>query len=399
MASSTFYRVSLFLSSLVWNFIFIIFICSAEEADPYLWLENPNDQAVQEWISKQTARFEEYHSSNPYVEDIKEELWKLKNRIFYGNFIRSGDNYLFTQLRPGDDQYVLCMQKGLEGKQDLLIDPNQWENSPSALVDFSPSPDGNYLAYSYAENGSDWMTWKIMHSDTRELLTEAIEKIKFSSISWSADSRGFYYSRFDEDDLHGVYYHLLGTPQTEDQLIYRKGENYFYVPSVSSDGEFLLIQIFTGSSSPNSYLCMNLASADEPPFELIPLDGFSYSFVWNKGSKFYFRTNKDAPRGKLIRIDLKEPGSPVITDSIAEREQILENVVPLGEFFLASYLKDVSAQLLFLIPMEIRSERFPYPVMELYVYMADALISKRKIRPHFCLHQFHSTKDDLSLCF
>ncbi len=302
--------------------------------DPYLWLENSNCVDTQDWLVEQQAKFEKYQLSNLYTQEIKTTLQSLDDPDFPKNFVRIGENYLLHQKN------ALYIQDGLEGKPQLLIDINNIKgNAAFTLAGYVPSPNGQLVAYGLSENGSDATTWHILHVASKLSCSESTGKTKFSTVCWSPDSLGFYYSCFDDQSFHGVYYHRLGNAQDQDQLIYQdlNNKSYFYIPRISSDHHYLLIDIITGSMAPNSFLCLDLEHLNSPLINLIPFDGGTYWFVCNRGSKFYFTTTKDASYRKLIVVDVEDPSSRQVI--ISKKCRLLADVFPIGNYFLVSYEK------------------------------------------------------------
>ncbi|MGD0664547.1 MAG: prolyl oligopeptidase family serine peptidase [Rhabdochlamydiaceae bacterium] len=301
--------------------------------DPYLRLEDSNCADTQEWLIEQRAKFEKYQKSNPYTQEIKATLESLDDRDFPKSYVRMGKNYLLHQNN------ALYIQNGLEGEPQLILDIND----PFTLVGYVPSPNCELVAYGLSESGSDWTTWNIVDVASKQSHCESTGKTKFSTVCWSRDSLGFYYSCFDDQSVHGVYYHRLGS--TQDQLIYHdlNNKSYFYIPRISSDRRYLLIDIITGSMAPNSLLCLDLDHSNLPPINLIPFDGGTHWFVCNRGSKFYFTTTKDASYRKLIVVDVEDPSSR--REIIPEKNCLLADVFPIGNYFLVSYEEAACSQL------------------------------------------------------
>jgi prolyl oligopeptidase len=340
------------LSFLSASFFLMGSICFSSIQDPYLYLEDGNDVRTKQWLAEQKERVEKYQQSLTDVEPIKAMLERLEDRDFPKSFVRMGDQYLLHQRN------ALYIQAGLEAEPELLIDLDK-EGAACTLVGYVPSPNGQKVAYGISENGSDWTSWYLLDINLKQSCLETTGKTKFSSICWSVDSLGFYYSCFDDQAVHGVYYHRVGT--TQDTLIYQDLEHksYFYIPRISSDRRYLLIDRITGSMAPNSILCLDLEHLDAPLTELIPFDGGTYWFVCNRGSKFYFTTTKDAAFRKLIVVDLKNPS--LSQEIIAEKNALLADVFPLANHFLVCYEQDAYSQL-FLFDYEGRQMRtIPLP--------------------------------------
>lgn len=308
--------------------------------DPYLWLEDSSSVETKEWLAGQRAKFEKYQQSNPYVQELKTALQCLEDRDFPKSFIRMGENYLVHQKN------ALYIQKGLEGEPQLLLDIDTLSGDSSfTLVGYVPSPNGQLIVYGLSENGSDWTSWHTLDIASKQSQHQSMRKTKFSTMCWSPDSLGLYYASFDDQDIHGVYYHRLGSAQDQDQLIYQdlNHKSYFYIPRISSDHRYLLIDIITGSMAPNSFLSLDLEHLDLPLIRLIPFDEGTYWFVCNRGSKFYFTTTKDASYRKLIAVDREDPSSK--QEIIPERNCLLADIIPINNHFLVSYEEVACSQL------------------------------------------------------
>jgi prolyl oligopeptidase len=311
--------------------------CAFAEAynDRYLWLEDSSSCETKNWLAKQQLKFDSYQQANRYVEKVKATLEDLEESDFPKSYVRIGDKYLLHQKN------ALYLQNGLEDEPQLLLDIE----TSFSLVAYVPSPNGELVAYGLSENGSDWTTWHVLDVATATKRLESTGKTKFSTVCWSSDSCGFYYSCFDESDIHGVYYHHLGNAHEQDRLIYRDLEHksYFYIPRLSSDHRYLMIDIITGSMAPNSFLCLDLEHVESPLINLIPFDGGTHWFVCNRGSKFYFITTTEAPCRKLIALDIQNP--TLRHEILPDQSAWLGEVFPIKSYFLVSYLEDGSSRL------------------------------------------------------
>lgn len=168
-------------------FLFVILSLSyslvAQECsirDPHCWLEDSESARTQDWLTNQQQLFDQYKQSNPYREEIKKSLARVLNYDSYSLPIRRGDHYFFKMRRAGDNQAILYVQEGIKGTPRVLLDPNALNtHSPISLTAFATSPDGQFLAYGLAENGSDWQTWQVLEIASGKVLSDRIEKIKF----------------------------------------------------------------------------------------------------------------------------------------------------------------------------------------------------------------------------
>lgn len=318
---------------------------AAEVSDPYRWLEDSKDSRTQEWVNEQEKVFKEYIRPNPFRAGIKRTLENLLSFESYSVPLPFGENLLFRKRLSSEDQAVLYVQEGLHGIPRPLINPNLLSfDCPVSLKDYAPSPDGKLLAYGLSESGSDWTTWKVLDISSGENRSDLIERTKFFAVAWSPDSLGFFYTRLDEDDFYRVYYHLLGTEQSGDDLIYEnpEGREFIIEPFVSSNQKFLMINLSKGSGGSNAILYRDLNSHRQPFTPLVQMNGSSHIYVKNSGSTFYLWTNQEAPLGKVIALDPLKGTDAVI---IPEEKCPLNQVVPVGKHFVVGYTENVMSRL------------------------------------------------------
>lgn len=308
-------------------------LSAIEAQNQYEWLEDSENIQVQEWIKQQQSSFNGYMSEKSGANEIRESLKKLKNIDEYSIPKKINGNYFYTSKNSSEKQHKLLVQNVLNEDPHVIIDPNLLETNTS-VESFVLSPNGNYLAYSTSENGSDWLTCRVINMDSGSNLTDSVEKIKFSPIVWSADSKGFFYSRFDSESLHSVHYHSLGSEQNQDLLIYQdlSDGSVGYTSFITRDNRYLVIDAFNGSTGPNSISVLDLESASSKPVKIIPCDGATYWFICSKGTKLYFLTNKDADFRKIICVDIADK-SYKKQDFIPEGKFLLEAAAPIGDYF------------------------------------------------------------------
>lgn len=301
--------------------------------DRYEWLESSEDMQVQDWIKHQQTSFNDYMSEGVSNDEIKASLKKLTNIDEYSIPRKINGKYYYTSKNPLEKQHKLFVQNSLNERPQIIIDPNILPTNIS-IENFVVSPNGNYLAYSTSENGSDWLKCQIIDLNSNLKLRDSVEKIKFSPIVWSADSNGFFYSRFENENLHSVHYHILGSEQSQDKLIFQdlSDESVGYTSFISNDNRYLVIDAFNGSLGPNSISILDLESANSLPIKIIPCDGANYWFICSKGSKLYFLTNKDAEFRKIIYIDLTDKNYKK-QDCISEGKFLIESIAPIGDYF------------------------------------------------------------------
>ncbi|MEM0896743.1 MAG: prolyl oligopeptidase family serine peptidase [Verrucomicrobiota bacterium] len=324
-----------------------------EVPDPYRWLEDDNSEETAAWVEAQNEVTFGYLGGIKERETIEERLTELWNYERYGTPWKRAGRYFFSRNSGLQNQSVVYTAESLDGEPRVLIDPNELsQDGTIALSDYEVSHDGMFVAYSLSRSGSDWIEWRVKNVETGEDLPDLVEWSKFSGAAWSVDSEGFYYSRYDApkegDELKGsnyyqkVFYHRLGTPQTEDELIYeRKDEaEWGFNAYATDDGNYLLIYVRSGAGGKNAIFSRDLRKEGAEVVELLPDFDARYSVVGNEGSLFWIRTDLDAPRGRLIAIDLEKPARENWKSIIPESKDTLRSVRLVGGQFVAVYMKD-----------------------------------------------------------
>ncbi|MEH2152867.1 prolyl oligopeptidase family serine peptidase [Nostoc sp.] len=326
--------------------------------DPYRWLEDPDSEETRTWIEAQNQVTFSYLSEIPAREKIKQRLTKLWDYEKYGIPFKEGDRYFYFKNDGLQNQSVLYTLKTLDDQPKVLLDPNKLsEDGTVALSGLSISEDGKLLAYGLSSSGSDWQEWKVRDVETGEDLQDHLKWIKFSGASWTHDNQGFFYSRYDEpnektqlEDVNyyqKLYYHQLGKPQSEDVLIYHRPDQkeWGFSGGVTEDGHYLIISIWLGTDSKNLVFSKDLTNPDAEVVELINQFEADYSFIDNDDSVFYFRTDLNAPRGRVIAIDTKNHAPENCQEIIPQSAETLESVGILNNQFVADYLKDAHSQI------------------------------------------------------
>ena len=326
-----------------------------ESADPYRWLEEDvrESERVQEWVDAQNAVTFAYLEDIPERDLIAERMRELWNYERYGRPTKEGDRYYYSYNNGLQNQDVIYVQDTLEDEPKLLIDPNEWSDDGTvALASYFPSPDGKHVAYLVQDGGSDWRIARVIEVDTGAALTDELEWLKFTGLSWAADGSGFYYSRYpatsDEEKFQAlnlnqaVYFHRLGTPQAEDALVYTDPDNpeWGYSAAVSDDGQHLVITVWKGTDDRYQIIHQDLADPESEPVMIIEGFEYDYSLVGTIGDELYFRTNRDAPKNRLIAIDVNEPSPDEWREIIPEAEDVLDGVSLVGGKIIADYMQD-----------------------------------------------------------
>lgn len=325
--------------------------------DPYRWLEDDvrESKDVAAWVEAENKVTFAYLESIPQRDAIKKRMTELWNYEKYSAPFKAGRRYFFLKNDGLQNQSVLYKLDTLDSTPSVLIDPNSWSKDGTvALGTTFFSDDGHYVAYSVAEAGSDWNTWRIMDVDSGKLLDDELKWSKFSNAAWTADNRGFFYGRYDEPPAGAafqktnlnqkVYYHRVGTPQSQDVLVYKRPDepSWGFGLKVTEDGRYLILTVWKGTNDKYRILYKDL---DEPlglPIDLVEHFDDEYTFVGNDGTVFYFVTDKDAPRKRIVAIDTQAPKDT--REVIPQGADTLVAADVIGNQFVLTYLKDAKTQ-------------------------------------------------------
>jgi prolyl oligopeptidase len=324
--------------------------------DPYRWLEDLDSEQTRAWVEAQNRLTFDYLQRIPARQRLLERLRQLWNYEKYSQPFKEGGRYFYFKNDGLQNQSVLYTQESLEAEARVLLDPNTLsEDGTVALSGIAISRDGRYLAYGLSRSGSDWQEWKVRDIETGEDLPDHLRWIKFSGASWTPDGQGFFYSRYDEPPpgreyesanyFQKLYYHRLGTPQSEDLLVYHRPDQkeWGFAGGVTEDGNYLIISVWRGTDPKNLLFYKDLRDPNLPVVELIREFEAEYSFIGNDGSRFWLLTDLNAPRRRLVAIDLDDPGQ--VQEVIPEAEETLQGVSLINNQFVAFYLKDAHTQI------------------------------------------------------
>ncbi|NEZ61704.1 S9 family peptidase [Leptolyngbyaceae cyanobacterium CCMR0082] len=320
-------------------------------ADPYRWLEDPNSDETKTWVEAQNEVTFGYLRELPAVEPLKKRLTELWNYERYSVPFKRGGRYFYYKNDGLQNQAVLYTQPSLEAEPVVLLDPNTLSTDGTvALGSIAVSEDGRYLAYSLSSSGSDWLEWKVRDIKTGEDTADHLQWSKFSGALWSHDNQGFFYSRYDApltdsqfeevNYFQKLFYHRLGTLQSEDTLVYERPDEkeWGFHGRVTHDGHYLVIYVWRGTDSKNLIFYKDLQDPNGEVIELISEFEASYRLIDNDGTTFWFKTDLNASRGRVIALDLTQGNVP--TEIIPEAEETLDSVSLLNNQFVANYLKD-----------------------------------------------------------
>lgn len=321
--------------------------------DPYRWLEDDNAEETRTWVEAQNRVTFGYLEAVGERAAISNRLTRLWNFERWSPPSRHGGRYFVSRNNGLQNQSVLNTLGSLDGELKELLDPNRLSTDGTvALSGAAVSEDGGLLAYGISRSGSDWQEWRVRDVASGQDLPDEIQWVKFSGASWTRDGKGFYYSRYDAPKpgealkganyYHKLYYHRLGTPQSEDTLVYHRPDHkeWNFGGSVTDDGRYLVITASEGTDPRNRVMVQDLSKPGSPVVELLMAFDADYSFLDNDGSVLWFRTDLDAPRARVIAIDLERPDKANWREVLPQSEDTLTSVSVVGERFLAQYLKD-----------------------------------------------------------
>jgi prolyl oligopeptidase len=329
-------------------------------SDPYRWLEDDNSAETKAWVEAQNKVTFGYLNQIPERATIKARLTELWNYEKYSAPFKEGNKYFYSKNDGLQNQSVLYVADSTTDKGRVLLDPNKLSTDGTvALSGLSISDDGKLMAYGLAGAGSDWQEWKFRSVETGEDLPHVLKDIKFSGASWTKDGKGVFYSRFPNTDdklklsavnyFQKLYYHKLGTPQSEDVLIYERPDDKEMGVGgfVSEDGKYLIVTVTKGTAPMNMVYFKELDVKDSKITPIVSVLEADYSFIGNDGSTFYFRTDKNAPRGKVLKINADEflrRKAIGWQEVIPETKETLEGASFINNQLVASYLKDAYTQ-------------------------------------------------------
>jgi prolyl oligopeptidase len=324
-------------------------------ADPYRWLEQDVRESaeVAAWVEAQNKVTFAYLESLPQREPIARQLTKLWDYEKIGTPRKWGGRYFFTKNDGLQNQDVLYVRQSLNDEPRMLLDPNTWSTDGTvALASWTASPDGKHLAYGVQEAGSDWRIIRVLDIATGTVLPDEIKWSKFSGTAWTKDGKGFFYGRYPDpkpgmayQSLNTnmmVYYHRVGTPQSDDVLVYARPDHpeWSLGFNLSEDGRYLIYFPRTSSGEKTQVFVRDLTEPYGATVELIRDFDNTWDFIGNAGSVLYFRTDLDAPRRRVVAIDFAAPDRENWKEVIPQTEHALRSVSWVGSHLIAGYLAD-----------------------------------------------------------
>ena len=350
-------------------------------ADPYRWLEDVDSPATKEWVAAENKLTDSFLASIPQRQAIRTRLTQLWNYERYSAPFKENGRYFYFQNTGLQNQSVLYVQDNRNAAPRLLLDPNLLSTDGTvALSGTAVSDDGRFLAYSLSTSGSDWQELHVRDIDTGKDLSDVVKWVKFSDISWTHDNKGFFYSRYDEptsgnkmtnaNKNHKLYYHRVGQPQSRDERIYDRPDqpDWLFDGSVTDDGQYLIITVSQGTDVRNRLYFVDLDNPgkpeiDNPVVRLVDKLDAEYSFVGNRGTMFYVRTDRNAPKGRIVAISIDNPREERWNTIIPENKDALESATMAGDDIVANYLQDAHSSIRFFTAGrdDRRDQRAPRP--------------------------------------
>lgn len=322
-------------------------------ADPYRWLENADSPETGKWIADENKLTRSYLDAIPARQLLRKRIEALWDYEKFGVPFQRGGKYFYSKNDGLQNQSVLYVMDGLHATPRVLLNPNTLSKDGTVALDsYSVSEDGRFMAYSLAASGSDWVEWRVRDVKTAEDTPDHLRWSKFSGAAWAHDGSGFYYNRYAEPDPskqleaanynQQVYFHELGTAQPDDRLVYERPDHkeWMFGTEVTDDGKYLVLEVAKDTGARNGVFVKDLAKPDSGFTELLKDFDAQYNLVGNEGTLFWFKTNLDSPRGRLIAIDIDHPERDRWRTLIPEVRETLEGVSLVHDSFVATYLQD-----------------------------------------------------------
>ena len=326
-------------------------------ADPYRWLEDDvrESDAVADWVAAQNEVSFGYLQTLDHRGAIEKRLSALWDYEKFTLPTKRGERYFFRRNDGLQNQFVLYVQDG-DAEPRVLLDPNGWsDDGATALATYEPSPDGALVAYLIQDGGSDWRTIKIVDVASGEVLTDTVEWVKFSGVSWAKDGSGFFYSRYPAPEEgaefqslnvdQAVYFHRLGEAAENDARIYARSDTpeHGFSAEVSSDGAQLIVTVWTGTDEKYEVVVIDLENPGADPVDLVTGFDHDYTYIATAEGRHFFFTDHDAPKGKVVATSAEVSAGPDWAEIVAEQEGVISGVNVVGGKMFVNYMEDVKS--------------------------------------------------------
>ena len=323
-------------------------------SDPYRWLEDDMSAETADWVKRQNETTQSYLEQIPYRELIEKKLAKLMNYEKVGMPEVAGD-YTYFYKNDGLQNQSVLYRTDSKGQTEVFLDPNKFSKDGTvSLSSIEFTEDGSKAVYLISEGGSDWRKARVIDTATKEVIEPELVDIKFSGLSW-LNNEGFYYSSYDKPkgselsaktDQHKLYYHKLGTAQSEDILVFGgiPAEKHRYVyGGVTGDKKYLFIAASV-STSGNKVFLKEIGNNKAPLITVVDNTNSDTDYIGSKGGYLYFETNLDAPNKRVVKVKASEPAIENWQTVIPETDNVL-NVSTAGGYIFANYIKDATSMI------------------------------------------------------
>ena len=334
-------------------------------AEPYRWMEDLNSAELKTWVEAENAVTFKYLDALPQRDALKKRITELYDypRVTLPEY--EGRRWFYTRNSGLQRQNVVFTRETLNGPETVVLDPNELSPDGSvALSSFDPAPDGEHFAYGQAEGGSDWSTYYVRDVGSGKQLPDVVKWVKFSSIAWTKDGKGFFYGRYPEPPAgkmleaavrdKKLYYHRLGTAQSDDRLVYeRPGEPTLFIDvDIDETGRYVWFETNKGTSNNNELFVKDLGdplapNLDAPVRALYPGHTAAYDPLGVVNGTLYLRTDRDAPNGKVVAVPIARPDAANWKTIVPESKNAIEAAHLIAGKLAVNAMVDVASEVTF----------------------------------------------------
>jgi prolyl oligopeptidase len=332
-------------------------------SDPYRWMEDASSSELAGWIARQNELSAGYLARLPLREHFQKRLTELWNYPRTSAPLVENGQLFYRRNNGLELQSSIYMRKGFDAAPALILDANALSPDGSVhLADFRPSPDARLVAYALAEGGADWRTLRVRDVGSGRDLADEVKWVRFSAISWTRDSKGFFYSRYPEPPQgkalqaeltgHALYYHRLGTPQSQDVPVYARADlpRHFISAWTTEDGRYLQVRIAPGAGPFNRLYVADLRDPLRPDVRapvkpVVDEESAEFRVIGNAGPVLFVKTNEAASNGKIVAIDLRDPRRAAWKTIVPESKDAMRYTDFIGGRLVVEYLSDVQSRL------------------------------------------------------
>lgn len=344
-----------------------------EVVDPYRWMEEMESPDTKRWIDRQETLLNSYLGEDEIGKSIARRILAIRSIPRIGTPIAAGGNYFYTKTAYGETQAMLYIRESLSAPEKVLYNPfEHLKNSPYRFTGFTVSPGGKYVTLSFAEGQSVWQHLLVMRVDSGKILADTLKEMR-AGINWRKDDAGFFYARYPAPgegqemtatlENPQIFYHRIGSSGNDDRLIFAMPEHpeWLIGPQVSTDGRYLVINVAAGSSFSgmvDQIYYLDLKNESAGVKLLMPQGEGQYSFEGNNGEEFWFQSTLDAPRRRLVAVNINKPQPQHWQELVAQSDAPLNTVSIIGKYFVMRYTRDA----LPVIRVHHQSGKFAYEV-------------------------------------